>query len=911
MRTKYIIGIAICFCILIASTELVFTHTNAPPASKTGAPGDGTCRDCHNTFALNSGPGTATITFAGGVLTYTPNQTYTITINITQTGITKFGFESVVLRNSDNSNTGTITITDNPRTQTIIGGGNTYIGHTAAGTPANGQGTNSWSFDWTAPNANVGAITIYASYNSTNNNGNSQGDYIYTSSLVINPALPPVANFIGSPLNGCAPLTVNFTDQSTNTPSSWAWDIDNNGSTDYTTQNSTHTYTNSGIYTVKLVATNAMGSDTKIRTSYINVSPRPTASAGNNTSICKGSAISIGGNPTASGGTPGYTYLWTPSNGLNSTNIANPMASPTATTTYTVSVTDVNGCSNISTTTVTVHPVPVISFVNKTNLSCFGSNDGTATVNVSGGTAPYTFLWTPVGNVNAAATNLAAGNYSVIVTDVNGCMDTMSGIILTQPADIVLSTSSTFANCGVPDGSATVNASGGAGNFTYLWNSNPVQTTSTATNILAGTYIVTVTDNNGCSKTASVAVNNISGPTLNGTSVKNVSCNGGNDGRASIAATGVNPITYSWNTQPPQNNDTAFGLNAGNYIVTVTDGAGCSQNANVTVNEPTAIVNSFILQDVSCFAGNSGKAKIITTGGTPGYTYVWSPNVSNIDSAINLIAGQYTVIVNDSKLCSDTVVININEPTLLTISSSQSDVTCIGGNDGSINTTVTGGNPPYTFLWSPNVSQLNSANGLVQGNYFITTTDSKGCTDTLTVHLGVQPNSLPVAGFTFNSVNALATFTNTSTNASSYFWDFGDFSNSNIVSPTHTYSTGGVYTVQLVAINSCSNDTLVQMINISIAGIESSFRRNDIFIFPNPFSTSSTLIVPSSISGKLSFELYDLVGRKSITYQDINGTEKNGQKYISIESGDLLSGMYFYNLLQDGRPINAGKLIIQ
>ncbi|MBN4065912.1 T9SS type A sorting domain-containing protein [Candidatus Amoebophilus asiaticus] len=170
------------FALLIISYQNVITFTGGPPAGKTGAPGDVTCisSSCHS-GTVNTGSGTPIITIVGGDTTYLDSQTYTITVSITQTSITKFGFQIVVL-DATNSNAGTVTITDATNTKTVALSGKTYVEHTSAGSTS-----NSWSFDWKSPSTDVGAITFYAALNAANGDLTAANDDIYTTSLSINP----------------------------------------------------------------------------------------------------------------------------------------------------------------------------------------------------------------------------------------------------------------------------------------------------------------------------------------------------------------------------------------------------------------------------------------------------------------------------------------------------------------------------------------------------------------------------------------------------------------------------------------------------------------------------------------------------------------------------------------------------
>lgn len=287
------------------------------------------------------------------------------------------------------------------------------------------------------------------------------------------------------------------------------------------------------------------------------VSTRPvTGLTANSATICEGDTAVI----TASGT---YTYLW--NNGQTTASIS---VAPSITTTYTVTATSSGGCTSSTNAVVTVHPAPT-GTISSMPLAC-GSPTGTITITPTGGTAPYTYVWnTSPPQTTQTATGLLAGSYTVTVTDSNGCSSAITGNVASQ-VTINLTITSTDEHCGEADGTATVTASGGTGIYTYIWSTAPPQTTQTAINLPASTYTVTVSDGN-CTATATTMVNNLPGPSAQITNIVNTSC-GMNDGSATVIVTGATPpITYTWNTTPPQTTQTLQNVFAGYYCVTVTD----------------------------------------------------------------------------------------------------------------------------------------------------------------------------------------------------------------------------------------------------------------------------------------------------------------------------------------------------
>ncbi|MFH1321816.1 MAG: SprB repeat-containing protein, partial [Bacteroidota bacterium] len=248
------------------------------------------------------------------------------------------------------------------------------------------------------------------------------------------------------------------------------------------------------------------------------------------------------------------------------------------------------------------------------------------------------------------------------VSDANGCTDTTSATI-DEPNVITLSTSAINTHCGLPDGSATVSATGGNGTYGYLWDDG--QNTSTAINLLTATYIVTVTDILGCTATTSVTVNDIPSGTATISSTTDVSCFGSNDGTATVSmAGGTPPFTYLWDDTGSQTTITATGLSAGTYNVYVTEFNGCVVSAIAVINEPAILTVTTSSDSTSCNGLCDGIVYSIPSGGTPIYTYLWDDPLATTTDAVNgLCAGTYTVFITDATNgCNAAGTISVEEP---------------------------------------------------------------------------------------------------------------------------------------------------------------------------------------------------------------------------------------------------------
>ena len=280
------------------------------------------------------------------------------------------------------------------------------------------------------------------------------------------------------------------------------------------------------------------------------------------------------------GGTVPFNYAW--SSGSTSAAITGLISD-----TYTLTVTDAGGCSVLTSVSVSA-PGPVTVAGSSTNLLCRGVSTGTISPAVSGGFGPYGYLWNG-GVTSPSRSGLPAGNYTVTVTDINGCSKTKTYSI-TQPATLmVINSSKTNVRCyGLSSGSATANPAGGTPPYTYLWNTVPSKTTASATGLTAGIYTCTVTDAIGCAKNLLVTITEP--PELSVFQTQsNVSFPGGNDGSATVSVGGGTPgYLYSWNTTPVKTTSTVTGLTAGTYKCTVTDTKSCTVKASFVITEPIA-----------------------------------------------------------------------------------------------------------------------------------------------------------------------------------------------------------------------------------------------------------------------------------------------------------------------------------
>ncbi|MFN4256934.1 MAG: beta strand repeat-containing protein, partial [Saprospiraceae bacterium] len=374
----------------------------------------------------------------------------------------------------------------------------------------------------------------------------------------------------------------------------------------------------------------------------------PLAVIVNSTNVtCNGAADGTAG-ATASGGTGSYSFAW--SNGATTAAITN-LAPGTFTVTVTSGAQTATASVNIS------EPTALNLAVSKTNPTCNGGSDGTATANASGGTPPYNYLWSN-GATTASITGLPVGTYTVTASDANGCTATGS-VVLVPPSGMTVTFTIVKPTCfGGSNGSAKAKVTGGTGTKTYLWSTGA--TTIQISNLVAGTYTVTVTDAIGCTKVANAIITEPTQVSIAFTSTM-PSCFGGNNGSLKATASGgTGTKTYLWNTGSTA--QTITGLVAGTYTVTATDSKGCSSSSTVGLTEPAELLITGLNVVPS---GSTYKVTVTAVGGTgtkkyrrstgPGTFTAWQTN--KVFS--NVAAGNYTFQVQDTKLCTDEFVSNI------------------------------------------------------------------------------------------------------------------------------------------------------------------------------------------------------------------------------------------------------------
>ena len=359
-------------------------------------------------------------------------------------------------------------------------------------------------------------------------------------------------------------------------------------------------------------------------------------------------------------------------------------------------VTDTNGCE-VNTSVTLLEPTPLELSSDSIAVSCFGGDDGAIDLSVIGGVPAYTYLWSNSADEQDIDT-LIVGDYSVLVTDLNGCTDTLTETVTEPLAPIEITETHINVDCfGNATGSIDVTVQGGTAPYTYLWDTG--DTTEDLNDLTAGTYTLTVTDTLNCIEVIVVEVTEPAAPLDVVLSVIDVACFG--DSTASIDASvtgGTAPYTYLWSTT--DTTEDLSGLAIGTYSITVTDTNACTFSISAAVTQPSdSLFASLQVTDVDCFGAATGSIESTVSGGTAPYFYQWSTG-DTLSSIQDIIIGNYSVLITDTLGCSLLLADSIQEPEEIVLGHTQFDVLCFGDATGSIDLTVSGGISPFTYLWS-------------------------------------------------------------------------------------------------------------------------------------------------------------------------------------------------------------------
>ena len=669
-------------------------------------------------------------------------------------------------------------------------------------------------YTWSITPAGMGTVTGSGPNIGVNWNANASG----TATLCLNVAnacypnptpscytidiIPkPTAMITGSGVlcagaSGSVPLTVNFTGQAP-----WQFVYTINGAPQPAIQTSNNPYTlmatQPGTYAIQSVSSVNGGCVGTVSGNAVVTQTTVTANAQVTNAQCGQSNGAI--NLSVGGGTAPYTFLW--SGGQVTEDLSNIPPGG-----YTVTVTDANGCTKVLNVAVNDNVVNInVTGVVAANTTCNGGN-GSIDVSVNpAGT--YTYNWSN-NEMTQDISNLPPGSYTVTVTAGPTCSSTATFNVPDNPNTPNIASTVVQSTCDLSNGSINLNVTGGVAPYTFMWDNGA--STSSLTNIPAGSYAVTVTGANGCSSTANINVGNNNPPiNITSTIVANTTCNGGNGSiTLNIAPAGMYTITWSGG-ETTQN---LTNLPPGTYDVTVSGGGSCTQTASFTVpNNPNTPNISASPTASTCDLSN-GAISVNVTGGVAPYTYMWlggqsTPNLGNIP------AGTYDLTVTGANGCSTTASITVgnNNPPITITPTVIANTTCNGGN-GSISLTVT---PPgsYTFIWAGGQTTSNIGN-LPPGTYDVTVNGGGSCTQTASITVPDNPNNPVINPFPIPSTCDLS---NGSVNVSvsggvapfTYLWSTG------AVTPGISGIPAGGVSLTVTGANGCSSTANINIPNIN------------------------------------------------------------------------------------------------
>ncbi len=511
---------------------------------------------------------------------------------------------------------------------------------------------------------------------------------------------------------------------------------------------------------------------------------------------------------TVSGGLAPYTYLWGDVAGSTTPGLNNISAGM-----YYLTVTDANLCTKIDSIEVTQPEELIVQITNQINAGCYGYSDGSALAETTGGTPDYTYLWDDTaGTVTELVENLAIGDYSVVVTDLNACTAT-AAITITQPDTLSLNfiNIENVACYSESNGSIGVEVFGGTLDYSAEWNDSESTIGFSVSNLAVGFYAVTITDANNCQISDSLEITQPD-PIYYLADVSDVICSE-QTGSISIATFGgVAPYHYLWSTG--ETIPIISNKPAGTYLLTITDSNDCTLLTSIVIGT-TGINHAEITQTAFnlCFKDELASLFAHSDNGASVGTYLWS-NFATDSVISNLGAGQYSVTITDDWGCVGIDTIIVTEPDELSLSITSVNIKCRGDLSGHASINVTGGTTPYFPLWQ-NGDQTLFSNTLPAGQIWVTVTDVNGCNDSIstiitqpatTLSLDVNVSQITCYGASDGSINSFAI-----DGTPPYFYNW-NLHGLYLTDPTIRNLDIGLYSLTITDNNNCAVDTSITIV---------------------------------------------------------------------------------------------------
>jgi len=695
---------------------------------------------------------------------------------------------------------------------------------------------------------------------------------------------PPRAGFSVSSV--CLDKEVEITDTSSDAVS-WAYDF-GDGSGTSLEQNPTYQYSTPGTYSIiqTIIAENGCrDSDT----TDVNIYELPVANAGTDTSISCSDTIVLRGNGT--GGLAPYNYYWSDGATSDTTEI-NTAGN------YIFIVTDQNGCSGNDTVVVDLGGTTFSLTTSNDTTVCFGDLAIIAAFPQNGVT-PYSYIWNTGQTDSSITVGADTIPYSVTVEDDAGCRLT-DFLYVNQNKHIQVTLGSDKTICYQATTEIQAKATGGDENYSYLWSTAE---TTQAISVNAGSYSIEVTDGTGCTAYDTITVAENPELTVQ-LPADTIICKDDQITITAITAGGDGNYIYDWNTGESTD---SISVTSGTYIVQVIDGIGCTANDTINI-APGVSVDAGNTQLVNC--NETVSLTAIASNGDGNYSYLWSTGetTATIDS---IWPGEYEVIVIDGLGCTDVDNVDvILFDTDFTISVS-ADTTICQGDTATLKVTASGGTLPYSYWWSTG-DTVSSINVFNSGLYEIIVSDSSNCrlSRQISVRISlVNAAFLPSADTVYLDIDPEVSFTNNSTEASSYFWDFGNGTTSELVEPSVTYSSAGEKQVVLIAYDTYNcTDTASHIIHVFVnTGIDGLSSYGYINLYPNPAGNKLFVSLKDFPEGKITFEITSIHG--VIIYKEqINSI---GSFIVQeIDVNDFSPGLYLISIKHKGISV-IQRIIIE